>query len=99
LAGLWVDLSGRGGRGGRGEFFGGVWVGAETPEGGDSRRSGSAAGLLYFGEELHAAESKTKGDRGGRGPLPQGRLRGLLGSDGDATVARVDGGGCTADGG
>jgi hypothetical protein len=99
LAGLWGDLGGRGGRGGRGEFSGRVWVGAEAPEGGDSWRSGSAAGLLYSGEELHTAESQTRGDRGGRGPLPQGGLRGLLGGDGDATVTRVDGGGCTADDG
>ena len=99
MAGLRGDLSGREGWGGHGESSGGLWVRAGAPEGGGSRRSGSAAGLLYSGEELHAAESKTKGDRGGRGPLPQDGLRGLLGGDGDATVARVDGGGCTADGG
>jgi hypothetical protein len=99
LAGLWGDLSGRGGWGGHGESSAGVWVGAGALEGGDSRRSGSAAGLLYSGEELYMAEGNTWVDRGGRGPLPQGGLQGLLGGDRDATVARVDGGGCTADDG
>ncbi|PWZ14556.1 hypothetical protein Zm00014a_010889, partial [Zea mays] len=93
LAGLWGDLSGREGWGGHGESSGGVWVGAGAPEGGGSRRGGSAAGLLYSGEELHAAESKTRVDRGGRGSLPQGGLRGLLGGGNGATVARGDGGG------
>jgi hypothetical protein len=93
LAGLWGDLSGREGWGGHGESSGGVWVGAGTPEGGGSRRNGSAAGLLYSGEELYAAESKAKVDRGGRGSLPQGGLRGLLGGGNGATVARGDGGG------
>jgi hypothetical protein len=99
LAGLWGNPSGQGGREGHGDFIGGVWVGAEAPEGGDSRRGGSAAGFLYSGEQSHATESKTKGNRGGRGPLPQGGLRGLLGGDGDATETRVDGGGCTANDG
>ena len=93
MAGLWGDLSGREGWGGHGESSGGVWVGAGAPEGGGSRRSGSAAGLLYSGEELHAAESKTKVDRGGRGPLPQDGLRGLLGGGNGTTVVRGDGGG------
>jgi hypothetical protein len=92
-AGPWGGPSGRGGRGGQGVSCGGVWVGVGAPEGGGSRRSGSAAGLLYSGEELNAAEGNTWVDRGGRGPLPQGGLRGLLGGDGDATVARGDGGG------
>ena len=63
------------------------------------RWSGSTAALNYSGEELNAIESKTKANRGGRGPLPQSGLRGLLGGDGDATAARGDGGGCTEDGG
>ena len=67
--------------------------------GGGSRRSGSAAAVSNSDEQSNAAESKIKANRGGRGSLPQGGLRGLLGGDGDATVARVDGGGCTADGG
>jgi hypothetical protein len=93
LAGLWGDLSGREGWGGHGGSSGGVWVGAEAPEGGGSRRGDSAAGLLYSGEELSAAEGKTKGDRGGRGPLPQDGLRGLLGGGNGVTVPRGDGGG------
>jgi hypothetical protein len=97
-AGPWGDLNGRGGWGGREETSGGVWVGVGAP-GGGSRGSGSAAALNYSGEELNAIGSKTKAKRGGRGPLPQSGLRGLLGGDGNATVARVDGGGCTADGG
>jgi hypothetical protein len=55
--------------------------------------------LNNSGEELSAAESKTKVNRAGRGSLPQGGLRGLLGGGDDATAARVDGGGCTEDGG
>ena len=79
--------------------MGGGGAGAPPRVGGGSRGGGSAAGLLYSGEQSNATESKTKGDRGGRGPLPQGGLRGLLGGDRDATGTRVDGGGCTADDG
>jgi hypothetical protein len=99
LARLWGNPSGRGGQGGHGDSIGGVWVGAEAPEGGGSRRGGSAVGLFYSGEQSNATESQTRGDRGGRGPLPQGGLRGLLGGGRDATGTRVDGGGCTADDG
>jgi hypothetical protein len=93
LAGLLGDLSGREGWGGHEESSSGVWVGAGAPEGGDSRWSDSAAGLLYSGEELYMAEGNTWVDRGGRGSLPQGGLRGLLGGGNGATVARNDGGG------
>jgi hypothetical protein len=98
-AGSRGDLSGRGGWGGHGKPIGGVWVGVGAPEEGGSRWSGSAAALSYSGEGLNAIESKLRTNRDGRGPLPQSGLRGLLAGDGDATVARVDGGGCTADGG
>ncbi|PWZ54541.1 hypothetical protein Zm00014a_017885, partial [Zea mays] len=93
LAGLWGDLSGREGWGGHGESPGGGWVGARTPEGGGSRRSGSAAALNNSGEESNVVEGNTRVDRGVRGPLPQGGLRGLLGGGNGATVARGDGGG------
>jgi hypothetical protein len=92
-AGLWGDLSGREGWGGHEESPGGGWVEAGAPEGGGSRRSGSAAALINSGEELSAAESNTKVDRGGRGSLPQGGFRGLFGGGSGATVARGDGGG------
>jgi hypothetical protein len=93
------DLSGRGGWGGHWKPIGGVWVGVRAPEEGGSQWNGSAAALIDSGEKSSAIESKTRANRGGGGSLPQSGPRGLLDGDGDETVARVDGGGCTADGG
>jgi hypothetical protein len=57
-------VSGREGRGGRGESSGGDWVGAGAPEGGGPRQSGSAAALINSNEELSAAESNREEGRG-----------------------------------
>ncbi|PWZ15308.1 hypothetical protein Zm00014a_001275, partial [Zea mays] len=48
----------------------GFGSGQRHRRGGGSRRGGSAAGLFYSGEQSSATEGKTRGDRGGRGPLP-----------------------------
>jgi hypothetical protein len=102
LAGLWGDLSGREGWGGRGEFSGGVWVGAEAPEG--TVHGGAARQRDYSTPVRDYTRQRAKQRAIGAGEVPY--LKTGFGDSSAAAMARRWPGatagdlrGCTGNGG